>query len=65
MGKDRKVILEIDNKLIDEVFTYDSAYLYAISKFEESKSNKEANIYVSGIQVTTIKNQKNVKQASV
>ena len=65
MGKNRKVILEIDNKLIDEVFTYDSAYSYAISKFEESKSYKEANIYVNGYLITTLKNQKNVKQASV
>lgn len=65
MGKNRKVILEIDNRLIDEVFNYDSAYSYAISKFEESKSYKEANIYVNGVQIVTLKNQKNVKQASV
>jgi hypothetical protein len=64
--KSRKVILEINGKLIDDVFTYKTAYEYAVQRFEESFSNKTANIYVKGELVTTIKNNKvNVKQTAI
>ena len=64
--RDRKVILEIDGKLVDMLFTYKTAYNYAIKLFEESLSNKEANIYVKGEIVTTILNNKhNVEQTSI
>lgn len=64
--RDRKVILEIDGKLVDMLFTYKTAYNYSIKLFEESLSNKEANIYVKGELVTTILNKKiNVEQTSI
>lgn len=64
--KSRKVILEINGKLVDDVFTYKTAYEYAVEKFKESFDNKTANIYVKGELVTTVKNnKKNGKQTAI
>jgi hypothetical protein len=56
MGRNRKILLEVDGKLIDQIFTFDSAYKHAVSVFQKDSNVKEAAIYVSGFLLLQIYN---------